>query len=417
MTSSKTVPGRTHDTARRWRVPPAPLAASSGPEGVAVLEEVPGSLGARLWRALRLIATWAEIAPESRGWLAPEGRRPKAKTPTWYPIEIEPALRTLDSLLDDPDGAERPAISEAALAIAVWARTEGFGRTAAEFGQVAAAADPERPSHALAAARATRDLADYARGEAWFQRAIGLARATGDWTVYIRGYLGYGKLLWARGNVPGARKHFERAHRRAARVGNRELQGMALHDLLVIESTRRRWEAAETYAALAIDAYPAGSDDLPRLCYDIAYCWLRQGRHAESATVLTRLLPIMEPRARPAVLGGLAHAAGGSADARTFEEARSELVDWRAAPGVAEAWLDIARGAMHLGRIDEARAAARTSREIAAERSEHRIVFEAEALEESCASLTKDVDVEEAAHHPDPAEHLAERVVRKLATV
>ena len=385
-----------------------------------MLEEVRGNLGARLWRALRRIATWAEVAPESRGWLARDAvraRRSKKATSSWCPIEIEAALRTLDSLLDDPVGDERRDVSEAALDIAAWARAEGFARTAAEFGQVAAAADPDRPSHALVAARATRDLADYPRGEAWFQRAIALARASGDWVVYIRGYLGYGKLLWARGNVPGARKHFERARRRAARVGIRELEGMALHDLLVIESTRQRWEAAETYAALAIDAYPAGSDDLPRLSYDIAYCWLRQGRHAESATVLVRLLPIMEPRARPAVLGGLAHAAGGSSNAQAFDEARSELGGWRSAPGVAEAWLGVARGALHLGRVEEALDAARTSRTIAAERSEHRIVFEAEALEESFAVNAKEAEVEEAAHHPDPAEHLAERVIRKLATV
>ena len=192
---------------------------------------------------------------------------------------------------------------------------------------------------------------------------------------------------------------------------------MSWHDLFVIEAECGNCELAKRYAGEALAAYPDNHPTLLWLVHDIGYLRMTGGAFGDALRIFTVLEPRIPPQRKPHIFGAIAYAAGGSGDEEAYESARDTLSGLDVNPGTAEAWLEVARGAMHLGRIDEARVAVRTSRAIAAERSEHKIVFEAEALAERCADLTENTELEEEAHVQNPAEHFAERIVQKLATV
>jgi len=413
--------------ARRWRIPP-PLRGAGGrhgPEGLVVLQEIKGPLGTLLWSTLRSVNAWVETPPAERDALFPEGME------DWRTIdiltaspreELESALHDLTHFLKPGSHTGPEIVGQAAVRVARWADYNGFHSTASAFFDAAASACLGNPRYALVAGRMARDQADYPRAEAWLQRAIGIGRQAEDWTAYTRAHLSYGKLMLMRGKVPSAQKHYQRALRRANRIANRELQGMALHDLMIIESELERWDNAESFAARAIAAYPVGHDSIRRLAFDVSYIWVKQERFAEAQKVLTPLAPTVRQDEKPIVLGALARSAAGCGDQEVYRVARKDLLKLpHSAAGLAAAWLDVAHGALSLGFGGEAISASRTAQQMAKSRSEFKILFLAERLyEEAGAAITVGAKCQRAPAVSDPAIdtwEVADQIVGKLAVV
>jgi tetratricopeptide (TPR) repeat protein len=380
---------RAHTVARRWRIPP-PLRGDigfNGPEGIPVLEEIGGALGSLVWGTLRTVTAWIDTPLEERAELFPEDaarRRMAEVLEASPPAVIEGALTDLVSILDKPAEADPAAIGVACTRVARWAQETGNARTAAHFFQAAANSCPTNPTYALSAAKAARDLTDYARAEVWLQRAVGLARQGGCWDVYSETFLAYGIMMRRRGNMPAARRQLDRALKRASRHGYVEIRARVSHELFVTEFECGAVEAAEVWASEAVATYPANDPGLIRLSNDLVHIWIGRGKYSDALRVLEALAPAVPKHLRPHLLGSTAWAAGGSGHREAYAAAREELSAFALDLGVAEAWTEVAKGALCLGRPDEARLALERALRVAAARGEHRIEFLAEELLATC---------------------------------
>ena len=297
---------------------------------------------------------------------------------------LEEPLAVLAGLLGRPDKARADLIGLACARIARWARREGARTTELEFSQAAALACPGEPRLALTVGRAVRDRAEYPRAETWLHRTIALARQVSDWDSYSRAYIALGKMFVARGALPSARKHLQKALRAAERKGLREPQGMALHDLFTLESDCHRDSEALTYAEAALRAYGPGHPDLPTLAYDVAFFWVLRGRFVDALPVLRAAVPRMRPWHQPYGHAGLARAAGATGDELTFDAAWQVI--WNLAEdtaGRADALVEAARGAASLGRWSQAEQASEAALRLARQRGQNKVIFDAESVLES----------------------------------
>ncbi|MDQ3556400.1 MAG: hypothetical protein M3409_06445, partial [Gemmatimonadota bacterium] len=268
--------------------------------------------------------------------------------------------------------------------IARWAQSRGALTTELEFVHAAALACPGDPRLALAVGRVTRDRGEYLQAETWYGRTVGLARQVADWETYARAYVGLGNMWVARGVFPAARKTLLKAARCAERRSIRDVHGMALHDLFVVEMECQRDEDGYRYAEAALRVYGSGHSLLPTLAHDVAYFWLARGRFGDALSVLRAMIPRIPAHRHVQVHGNIARAAGAIGDERTFEDASNAV---RAAsdeaPGKADALVEIARAALSLGRWERAEDAAEQALKIARARGEAKIVFVAEGVMES----------------------------------
>jgi len=410
---------------RRWRIPP-PLvqdARAPGPEGLVILQEFRNELGAVLWKSLRSVLLWASADPAARGELFDDDTADRRlleilALPADEHASARQALEDLLPILSNPHGADPEYIGVACNRIATWAERHGAHRTQLEFLQAAAISCPGNAWFALGVGSCARDLARYAAAEAWYFRAIGLARQSSDWEAYVKAYLNHGIMMFRRGALPAARRSMLKALRRSRRQGIREGQAKSLHDLSAVEFRSGDLPRALEYSAMAMDAYGPGHETLPRLAHDIAYYWLELGDCAHALAVFYETLPRVGARERPTVLGSLARAAAGTGDLAAYRWARRELQDHGAEPGVAEAWVDIARAAMTLDLPVEAEESARLAESVARERREGQMRFLAEEIMERLAR-------QEAAPGPEEqpvteestaprSDDLARRLIRSL---
>lgn len=410
---------------RRWRVPPPLLrdADAPGPEGLLILSEIPGELGLVLWRSLRSVILWAETDPPLRRGLFDEDAadRRQVEILSTVPATAQPlreALEDLLPILDKPERADPEFAGIACTRIAAWADSQGAPLTALEFLQAGSLCCPANPGFALAVGRSARDLAQYGRAESWLYRAIGLARQARDWNCYVRAYLQHGTMLFRRGAIPAARRSIVKALRRSRRQGYRQGEAWALHDLFVLEGNGGDPAKAIGYARQAFEVLGPNHANLPRLAHDIAYFWLEQGEYRHALPVFLATLETIIPVARPSVLGSVSRAAAGVDDGAMFEWARDELVKYGPGPGVAEAWVDIARGALALNRFEEARQAAGLAEATARARKEGRIIFLAESVMEQIQSEKRAAEALEAGRKATVAsqenDYLARELLRSL---
>lgn len=372
---------------RRWRVPPPLLrdAESPGPEGLSVLGEIRTELGAVLWKALRSVLLWAEVAPGDRKGLfgedAPERRTLELLSAIPEDAEeLKDALEVLGGVISDPERVDPEAVGLACHRIAGWAEGADAPRTSLEFLQAAALSCPANGRFALAIGRATRDLAQYARAESWLHRAVGLARQSKDWETYIRAYLGHGKMMLRRGALPAARRSYVKALRRSVRQSLGELEALALQDLFILEDKAGNPEKSLDYAKRALAAFGTDHEGLPHLAHDIAVFWMQRGDFEHAFPVLRETVDRVKDSCRGIALGSIARAAGHMEDEDAYEWAVAELDRWWDGPGIADAWAEVARGAVALGRLEEAGDAARRAETMARRRGESLVRFEAEAL-------------------------------------
>lgn len=371
---------------RRWRSPPPLLrdADSPAPEGMAVLEERRSEAGMVLWKSLRSVLLWADTEPDERKDLFPEDARARRHgeihTVLGEDHELNSPLGVLADLLSKPDKAKAAPTANACYRIHEWASGSDAPRTAMEFLQAAALCHPARGEYALEVGRLARELGQPARAEAWFQRAVGMSRQSKDWTTYIQAYLDHGRMMVEKGALPAARRSYIKALRRSIRQGMRKWEARTLQDLFVLEDRAGNVEEALSYAHRAFHRLRKRPDELPRLAHDLAVFWIDRGHSDLAYPLLDEAVSRLDESAQGTALGLLARAAGAAGDADAFEAAVEELDRWWSGPGVARAWADVTRGAVSLGRADQARDAARRAETMARRRGEDPGSFQAEDL-------------------------------------
>jgi len=412
---------------RRWRTPP-PLTRGSaeGLEGMEVLREVPGETGILLWQAYRNVMFWASAEPEDRVQLFAQGagqRRLEDLLAADVPAAIVDALVAVGRLLGAPDTTRGETIAEAMRAIAQWAESQGHDATALSFTQTAALAAPRNAEYALAVGISARKREEAARAETWFRHAIMIARQTGAWETYGHAYLSLGNMARRRGNFPGAQRMYIKALRSAKRKGIGHIVGASSHDLFVVATEAGRTDQAEHFARQAFRAYGTEHRNLPVLAHDIAYYWMNQGYFARALPVFEALQPLLpEVRNQMLVRAHIIRAAGGAGDRDRFRKTWNEAIKLTREPGavpvLADALLEMARGASSLGEWDRAEQVAERAIAAATERNENTVLIRAEGILES---IRNGRSAERAAatrggRTADQADALASEMVRTLET-
>ncbi|TVP55983.1 MAG: hypothetical protein EA351_09210 [Gemmatimonadales bacterium] len=387
MPRTRASSSQTDDDKRRW-APTPPLLRDPdgpGPEGLTIVGELASPLGGLLWKTYRSILLWGQTDPEDRAGLFGTGtsKRRAGEIESVLEganLELREPLDVTVSMLTEPEVMEESRIGQAARRISTWARSHPAPDTEFEFLRVAAAADPTNPHFALGVAEAARDRMLPAVAEAWYFRTIGLARRKADWPPYIEAYLAHGSMMLDRGSIPAARESFLKGFRRATRLGQVEAKARALHSLFTLEGAAGNTDEAPDFAGQAIELLGAGHPELPPLARDLAFFWLRN-RYFALALDAFAAISERAPRAElPSILGGMARAAAATPDIERFEEARNRLSQLSGGPGVAEAWLDVARAALQLGNSEAAEAAAGHARRLARQSPGGQIEFLAGVL-------------------------------------
>lgn len=359
-------------------------------EGSDLLDEVRREDGAlALWQALRDVLLWAFASPGERrdGLFAAGAGETEARLEEDGALgpEVGGPLRELSTVCTCPAGADPERLAEACRRISRWAEGRALPRSALAFAYAAAVISPGSADDAYRVGLLARREADYGRAEAWFRRALGLARRSKEGRSHALALVGLGNLFVQRGDY----RRGEGAHRQALRIarshGVREVRAMALHDLHVIAFETGQLEKAERYAYQAFRAYGAGHPRLPVLAHDVAGFWMLQGSFDRALQALLAVLRLMKNRGEHLqVLGNVVRAAGGARRLDTFTSAWTQA--WRiidsqpATQGTSAALLNMAYGSAHLEDWERVEMAASLAVAIATRRQQGKIRDEAELL-------------------------------------
>lgn len=325
--------GRVRRAPRRWSITPVP--AGRRDDGEILREIEPEPLAVALWRAVRDVRLWADVPPASRGELQ---RRPTlevrarnaaavacaATLADPHAAGLVTAVPVLASLMERPAAAEPAAVAAACAAVSTWAeeREAPAFEVAVQFAEAAACVEPEVASHAVRAARISRRMADHARAQVWYERGITLARRSADVEPYIRGYLGYGRLLSERGRHDAARRALLKAARRAYSAGRRTLAAEAHHDLLLAYLQAGDHPRALRHARYAFLTYPLRHPRFPLLAHDAGLLLINVALAAQALPLLRVALLGMPAWAQPLGWATLAYAAAATRDDLGFDSAR-----------------------------------------------------------------------------------------------
>jgi tetratricopeptide (TPR) repeat protein len=385
-------PKRTRRSPRPWVVPPALLVSDEPFEGYHILDELRDELGVLLWQSARDVDLWASAPPETRpelftpGSLRARAERISADVPADSPAR--PLLETLAQVLGGVVRGGAAEVAELCGELSGWAGERGLPRTALAWAQRAAVAAPEEAGPAYAVGVVARRAADYRRAETWFRRSLALARRNRDWKYYGFAHMGIANMYMQRGDAPRARARLLKALRAARRYGVWTVKPLALHDLFCISATGDDVELAVTYARAAFRSYGRRHPRLPGLAHDVARFWLTHGHFERALSIFRAVLPhLQRPQERLLAWSNIAEAAGGAGQAATMERAWSEV--WRIIEEredrerAAEALINVARGAAHLGEATRQEIAASYALTIAIRRKESQERILAERLVES----------------------------------
>ncbi|HEX8242149.1 MAG TPA: hypothetical protein VF541_01590 [Longimicrobium sp.] len=386
-----------------------------------ILSEIPTALGLVLWQDLRHLRDWADAAsgterealfPRQRpGWVAAKRAEARAFAP-----ELSDALDAFDELLAERSAADARRLARACVAVAEWAEELRHVETAIQFADAAACVAPDDPRLANLAGRIARNAADFARAEAWFERAIMLAREQKNGVELTRAHLGCGILCKELRRVRSARRHFERAANLARRAGFEWLAAEAQHDLFAYLLVRGHYHRAAEHARKAFALYPKHNRRLPGFAVDLALLLVCTGRYTEAVRLLRLALRMLTDdgvRSLGTALLLRARAAQGrSAEVealfRRVEKALGRHPKWEAAMH----W-HLAAAEHALGRTPAARSHARTAIRLATTRHDRETV-------RLVRKLLQEFDVGHPAAMPLPMSDpdlaaFTETVVRRLA--
>jgi hypothetical protein len=371
---------------RRWRVPPPAIRPGDLLEGNDVLGEVESEAAMLLWKGLRALTLWTSTLPSERAELfSAEARQRRVAEIVAAEVdrELRTALESLAALLDDSRRGRRELITLACRRVAQWASSRGASRTELAYIEAASLASPADAGLALLAGRLNRALGEGARAEGWYRRAILLGRQTGEWPVYVRGFVYLGSMARRRGNFRLARRFNEKGLRAAKRRHFREGEALALHELFAVSLDCEEANRAQRYAVEAFRAYGARHPNLRFLAHDLSCLWIREGQFARAIPVLQSLTPLFHGEEKLLGTCNLVRAAGGVGNRQLFEISWGEaerLVTF-ATPNnsLAAGLLSLARGATGVAEWDRAEEAAERALEVATQTGSGDVIFQAEA--------------------------------------
>ncbi|HEU0300888.1 MAG TPA: hypothetical protein VFR37_15610 [Longimicrobium sp.] len=350
---------------RKWRLVPPPIGRNQSFDGVHVLDEVGGELGAFLFQRVRDVLLWADVAPEARSRLF------QTSQPLRIPSganEIKAELHVLSDLVASPAGATSERTAAACAGIYHWALDRVFYATAAEFASAAAHAQPSDPMFAIYAGRAERARAAYDLGALWFQRAISIARLGGKLAAYTVALLSWANQEIGRGNRARGRALLHRAWRYAKRHNLRHLGAEARHDLLALCIDVEDWEEAEIHAEAAANLYGPRARNIFALAHDWALIWLHRGYFSHALPVMEAALPFLTlPSARVLALSSIARAAAVLGQTERFRSASDTVLGLAAVAteNAPIALVHVAQAHYTAGDIERARTLAARAREMA----------------------------------------------------
>lgn len=376
-------------------LPRAPLelaypltARAAGPEGGAVLREVPPAHALMVLKALRLVLAWCQGPDVAEGLL----RRPEMKAweeevllsrfeeALWAPVA------TLASELRRPERADPRTISNACFAVSEWALGARAEETALLFTEAAALAWPENARWAWIAGRLFRNLGRFREGELWLKRAIRVAVWNDDWETQDLALNSLGNLYREQGSLPEALRYLRRAFAVARRHTSKGRAGAVTHDLFAVSILAGESTRAEKLALYAFDLYGPEHPNLPRLAYDIAQFWAHQGRFSIALPVLKALRRYFHRSVdRLKVVTATGRAAGACADAGLFDRMWTEAweIIGRREPAIETALpgalLDLGFGAASLGQWSRAAEALAAALKGAQDHNVHDTAVQAEA--------------------------------------
>ncbi|MBA2670918.1 MAG: hypothetical protein H0U67_11145 [Gemmatimonadetes bacterium] len=384
-------PASSHSIPRRWRVPGHYLHSAERFEGAGILDENPGPLGLLLWQSERDVRLWALSSAVEREFLFADGASVRCLTALSElgaaSVELAPPLQALAAMLAHPLEAAADVVMMACRRVSIWAESGGRYATALRFSESAALAQPRAAECAYHVGRLARRGGQTGLAEGWLNRAIVLARQLGDWDTYAAAYSGLGNVSLTRGNLPSADRYQHKALRIATKHGLPARAGAALHDIFVVAGEAEQVDRAMEYAERAFATYPAGHPGRIGLAHDVASVWMDLGDFRSALPILLVLWRHL-PRDQQVIgLANVARAAGALGDRACFDVYRNLAVrelENAATPEMHPgALLNLARGAASLGDLTEARSLAASAEASAANRREHKLQFEAEALRQA----------------------------------
>jgi tetratricopeptide (TPR) repeat protein len=232
---------------------------------------------------------------------------------------------------------------------------------------------------ALQLARRARDDTECDRAAAWYRHAAALAQRNGEWEIHVRSLAGLANLHRQCGNLPAAMAAHDTALGAARRHGLRELEGDTLLDLCTLRFVMGEGDEGFSLAREALDAYGPGHAKTARVAHDVAvYLMNDRGDYANALMVFRELANHTWREADLLLLqGNTIKAAAGAGEMAVFEkaweDARAMLRrSGREQENHAAALVNMAHGALTVGRTDWAETAASRAQEIAAARGEAR---------------------------------------------
>jgi hypothetical protein len=300
--------------------------------------------------------------------------------------DLRESLETIRGVLVRPELAHSPAAVLAYTQVEAWAEENELPVTRFCFAALAGLGAPGDLRRPYRVGVLARELARWNAALVWLEHAAAAAGRLGAWNEHIVAVLAFGNTLYRQGLYQQARRVFEKALDLALHHSLRELQGGALHDLVMIAIEMRDTPAAERYARLALAAYGPGHAKVPALAHDLAYLWLGEGHPARALSVFQAVLPHLDcrPSDRIRVLSSLAHAAAAAGDAGRFDVVCNEVLecslDPAASPAVASALLELARGAAVLGQWGRVEDLANAALRAGTVRGEVDVIARADAL-------------------------------------
>jgi tetratricopeptide (TPR) repeat protein len=328
--------------------------------GADVVRELAPEVALPVWQTLRTVLTWAGEEPALRGDLfepcAMADWERQLLLETWEP-DVRSPLAVLVGELATPAKASPETVAHACLCVTDWALERGHVATGLAFAEAAALSWPQHPRYSWMAGRLLRSHGRPREAELWLRRAEKAASTAGDWEARTLALNSLGNAYYEAGDYRRAAATQRQALRAARKHRLKQREGEVLHDLYVATWYMGATTEAEEYARAALDIYRSGHDRLPALAHDVAFSWLAQGHYGRALRILRELQGYFaDPHERIRVLASTARAAGGSGESGVFSEAANEI--WSlaeqpgAAPGVAAALVELARGASSLEQWD-----------------------------------------------------------------
>jgi tetratricopeptide (TPR) repeat protein len=266
------------------------------------------------------------------------------------PARIDTPLNVLRALVSRPSSASAEAVGSACASVSAWAYDAGYIDTAISFAHVTARVLPDNPEAAFAVGRATRDAGRYPHSDAWFHRALGLARRARNAEMKARVYIGWGVLDELRGDPAAAKRKFQKALTTATEV---PLPSIAAHaHQFLIPLTSATFEETFGHAVAAARLYTDDDPDLPRLASDTGALFSEHGYFGLALLLYEAALPKFS-RAPDllACYANVGRAAAALGQKRRFSEAWTEVERLSRGPLAqyhADSLLELATGAVTL---------------------------------------------------------------------